>query len=68
MWDAVRTAVITILILVLVHQIYNHLQSTLTVPRVADLIQRPAKQYAAIEQLIKPEASELSTFLQHLQR
>ena len=68
MWGVLRTAVVATLILILLHQIYNHLQTTLTVPRVADLVQRPEKKYADIEAILKPNEmkSELDAFLSGL--
>jgi hypothetical protein len=68
MWGVLRTAVVATLILFLLHQIYNHLQSTLTVPRVADLVNRPEKKYADIEAILKPDEmkNELGAFLNGL--
>jgi len=68
MWGVLRTAVVATLILILLHQIYNHLQTTLTVPRVADLVQRPEKKYADIDRILNTKKPELSTFLSELQR
>jgi len=68
MWGVLRTAVVATLILMLLHQIYNHLQSTLTVPRVADLVQRSEKKYADIEAILNPNEmkNELDAFLSGL--
>jgi hypothetical protein len=68
MWGVLRTAVVATFILILLHQIYNHLQSTLTVPRVADLVNRPEKKYADIEAILKPDEmkNELGAFLNGL--
>jgi len=68
LFGILRTAIISTLILFLLHQIYNHLQSTLTVPRVADLVQRPEKKYADIEAILNPapKHNELDAFLSNL--
>jgi hypothetical protein len=68
MWGVLRTAIVATLILLLLHQIYNHLQATLTVPRVADLVQRPEKKYADIEAILNPTEmkNELNAFLSGL--
>ena len=68
MWGVLRTAIVATLILILLHQIYNHLQATLTVPRVADLVQRPEKKYADIEAILNPAEmkNELDAFLSGL--
>jgi hypothetical protein len=68
MWGVIRTAAFSALILFLIHQIYNHLKTTLTVPRVADLVNRPEKKYADIEDILKPNEmkSELDAFLSGL--
>jgi len=68
MWGVVRTAILSALVLILMHQIYNHLQATLTVPRVADLVNRPEKKYADIDTILNAKKPELSTFLSELQR
>ena len=53
MWGTViSTSIITLLIMVLLHQTYNHLQATLTVPKVSDLVQRPEKKYKEINDII----------------
>ena len=54
MWGTViSTSIITLLIMVLLHQTYNHLQATLTVPKVSDLVQRPEKKYKEINDIIE---------------
>jgi len=54
MWGTViSTSIITLLIMVLLHQTYNHLQATLTVPKISDLVQRPEKKYKEINDIIE---------------
>ena len=64
--SVVATAVVTVIIMFLLHQTYIHLQSTLTVPKVADLVQRPAQKYSEIEKILNPappKKMELKQFL-----
>jgi hypothetical protein len=51
--------------MVLMHQTYNHLQSTLTVPKVSDLVKRPEQKYKEINKIIDTpfSSSSLSTSL-----
>ena len=51
MWHIIRTAIMSILILVLIHQIYNHLQYTLTSP-IATNRANIDKKYAEIETIL----------------
>jgi hypothetical protein len=39
--------------MVLLHQTYNHLQATLTVPKVSDMVRRPEQKYKEINQIIE---------------
>ena len=78
MWGSVlSTSIITVLIMFLMHFTYNHLQATLTVPKVSDLVRRPEKKYEEINAILKAGASpktatpmkaELNEFLSHLRR
>lgn len=53
MWGTIlSTSLITLLIMVLLHQTYNHLQATLTVPKVSDLVRRPEEKYREINEII----------------
>jgi hypothetical protein len=53
MWGTIlSTSLITLLIMVLLHQTYNHLQATLTVPKVSDLVRRPEQKYREINEII----------------
>ena len=60
MWGTVvSTSIITLLIMVLLHQTYNHLQATLTVPKVSDLVRRPEQKYREISDILdKQEAKK----------
>ena len=56
MWGSViSTSIITLLILFLLHQTYNHLQATLTVPKVNDLVRRPEQKYHELDKIIRDE-------------
>ena len=53
MWgNVLSTSIITLLIMVLLHQTYNHLQATLTVPKVSDLVRRPEEKYREINEIL----------------
>jgi hypothetical protein len=52
------TALATVLILFLLHQTYIHLQSTLTVPTVVDLVHRPAQKYEEIDRILKEGSTD----------
>jgi hypothetical protein len=53
MWgNVLSTSIITLLIMVLLHQTYNHLQATLTVPKVSDLVRRPEEKYREINNIL----------------
>ena len=59
MWGTViSTTIITLLIMVLLHQTYNHLQATLTVPKISDLVRRPEQKYKEINEIIAQKSSE----------
>ena len=69
MWSSlIGTSIISVLILVLMHYTYSHLQSTLTVRKVADLVRKPNEKYAEIDAILKtPDMKhELNDFLKSL--
>jgi hypothetical protein len=75
MWGSIlSTSLITVLIMFLLHHTYMHLQATLTVPKVSDLVRRPEKKYAEIDTILQSAPaptqmkSELNDFLNHLRR
>ena len=59
MWGTIiSTSIITLLIMVLLHQTYNHLQATLTVPKISDLVRRPEQKYKEINDIIEKKTKE----------
>jgi hypothetical protein len=76
MWGKVlATAAVTVCIMAILHHTYNHLQSMLTVPKVADLVRRPVQKYTEIERVLQdaarpaakaPAKPELRAFLSQL--
>jgi hypothetical protein len=44
--------------MVLLHQTYNHLQATLTVPKISDLVRRPEQKYKEINDIIEKKTKE----------
>ena len=66
MWEVIRAATITFLIVFLLHHIYEHLQQVLSPPIVE--VKR-YEEYGRIEKLIKPDMKEeLADFIQQLHR
>jgi hypothetical protein len=66
MWEVIRTATLTCLVLFLLHHIYDHLQVVLSPPVVE--IKRK-EEYEKIEKIIKPEMEEeLADFMKQLRR
>ena len=80
---SVQWAIISLMLIVLVHYLYSFFLNTLTVPKVRDLVNKPASQYGAIAQAssLSPPASapdaskkeedmedELRTFLDTLRK
>jgi len=62
MWGTVvSTSIITLLIMVLLHQTYNHLQATLTVPKVSDLVRRPEQKYREINDILEKKDMKKET-------
>ena len=58
MWGTVvSTGIITLIIMVLLHQTYNHLQATLTVPKVSDMVRRPEQKYKEINDILDLKAT-----------
>jgi hypothetical protein len=45
--------------MVLLHQTYNHLQATLTVPKISDLVRRPEQKYKEINEIIDKKETEV---------
>ena len=66
MWEVIRTAVITLVIVFLAHKIYEHLQEVMS-PSVVEV--KRQQEYARIEKLIKPDMKEeLADFIDQLRR
>lgn len=53
--------VISLILIILVHHLFNFLKDTLTVPKVKDLVQQPTASYKDIEELISNESTTLLT-------
>ena len=50
--DILKTIVISLLLIALLHYSYNYLQETLTVPKVKDLVNRPKEKYDSIMKVV----------------
>jgi len=63
MWTVLYTAIITLLVLVTVHHLYNYLKSNLTTPVTNDLVSYHEKKIAEMK-----ETPELEGLLQHFKK
>jgi cell shape-determining protein MreC len=50
--------IISLVVIALIHSIYNFLQSNLTTPKVRDLVNKPTKQYEEIYKSFKDKSNE----------
>lgn len=50
--------IISLVVIALIHSIYNFLQSNLTTPKVRDLVNKPTKQYEEIYKSFKDKPDE----------
>lgn len=64
MWTVMYTAIITLLVLVTVHHLYNYLKSNLTTPVTNDLVSYHEKKIAEM----KEGTPELEGLLQHFKK
>ena len=65
MWTIMYTAIITLLVLVTMHHLYNYLKSTLTTPVTNDLVSFHEKKIAEMKETTAPE---LDGLLQHFKK
>lgn len=49
--------IISLILIMLVHHLFNFFKDTLTVPKVKDLVQQPTASYKDIEELISNEST-----------
>ena len=49
----IQQVAISLVVIVLIHSIYNFLQANLTTPKVRDLVNKPSKQYEEIYKTFK---------------
>ena len=54
---SVKTIFISLLLITLIHYLYGFFKNTLTVPKVKDLVNKPAKRYNEMYELINRESS-----------
>lgn len=50
--DILKTIIVSLLLIALLHYSYNYLQETLTVPKVKDLVNRPKEKYDSIMKVV----------------
>lgn len=54
-FNIIYTTIVSIIIIFVVHNIFNYLKNTLTAPKVKDLINRPKFEYDKINNLLNSE-------------
>ena len=56
--DILYTGILTFFIMILLHHIYNYLQSNLTIPKVNEIITQPIRIEPVIQETEKDELKE----------
>ena len=59
-----KTIFISLLLIALVHYLYGFFKNTLTVPKVKDLVNKPAKRYDEMFDMINREKMQVSSNIQ----
>ena len=57
LFNTIKTIVISLLLIALVHYLYTFFKDTLTVPKVKDLVNKPAKRYDEMYDSIRMQNS-----------
>lgn len=57
------SAIVSIIIIFVVHNIFNYFKNTLTTPKIKDLINKPRNEYDKIKSVIN---SDLDTSIEHI--
>ena len=65
--DILYTGTLTFFIMVLLHHIYNYLQSNLTIPKVNEIITQPIRIESVIQEKEK-EKDELKEYLNQFKK
>ena len=58
MFTILYTAVITTLILMMLHHLYNYLKTHLTIPQVHDVLLQNTQKYKEIQKVLDPELED----------
>ena len=56
--DIFKSVCLSLLIIVLLHYLFNYLQDSLTVPKVKDLVERPKEKYDSIMKVVNTETEQ----------
>jgi len=67
MLNILYTGILTLFVLILIHHLYNYLKSSLTIPKVDDVISVHKKKYDEIQTELKDDELRdyLNQFKQH---
>ena len=57
------TGILTLFVLILIHHLYNYLKSSLTIPKVNDVITVHKKKYDEIQSELDKDKDELQEYL-----
>ena len=68
MFTILYTAVITTLILMMLHHLYNYLKTHLTIPQVQDVLVQNTQKYKDIQKALTPPDSDLEDYLKQFKK
>ena len=51
LWNIILWVIISLLLIILIHYLFNFFKNTLTVPKVKDLVHKPLERYKNIEKI-----------------
>lgn len=57
----IQWSIISLILIMLIHYLYSFFQTTLTIPKIKDLVNRPASAYKEIYETINNENKSLNT-------
>ncbi len=60
-YDITLWTIISLILIMLIHHLFNFFRDTLTVPKVKDLVKQPQDSYKHIETLSKPSESNTTS-------
>lgn len=58
--NIIYTGILTLLCMIVLHHIYNYLQSNLTIPKINDLVKCPEIKYREIHQILQSKPVQVN--------